>query len=573
VFSTFLIIILFFNSQMALRLTKLLVVAIGIQSLYGVIYYVLGINQFVTPEFGQRTGGTFEGFGRTNAFYPLCLLGIPLSLSLAEVQSSVLRRWTFRAVSGVTLLALVFTYSRAGWLALIPPFLYLAFSLYSPLHVSRLGRGLMVALVVVFLMGTVFIRTKGQAIGHPHDRSFWGRVAIWQVTARIVMHHPWLGGGLSSYRTEQYEHLTPQLKRFNPLNVEAKCLYLNIAAEFGMVGLALFAFMAWRYAPLHRSVMHSLSPASEARATVGGIHAGALAVMVAGLMDTPVLQFDRQPSSFALAALAGILCVLVNAMHPVAPYSPPAVSGDSASPLPPATLRRWKRVGAGALLVVGVTLLYLTVCVTQTVRMHLPAIERLRTQNPPTPRFVPLHRVAQPLRDATLAMEDYRFYEHKGIDWEAMHRALRKNVRAVRLKEGGSTITMQLAKNLFLPRERTLPRKLSEIVLGRYLEKRLSKDRILELYLNVIDYGLGARGIGAAAQTYFGKPPSALTLAESALLAGLVPRPPKGSLDAVYAEKARREALRRISRVFPSYTPEELERASQERLPANVVAR
>lgn len=321
VFSTFFVVVLFFDSRMALRLTKLLVIAIGIQSLYAIIYYVLDINQFMTPEFGKRTGGTFEGFGRTNTFYPLCLLGIPLSLSLAEVQLSAWWRWTFRAASGVILLALVFTYSRSGWLALIPAFLYLAFSLYSPLHVSHLWRVLMVTLAVVLLLGTMFVRTKGKMIGHPDDRSFWGRVAIWQVAGRTVAHRPWLGSGLSSYREEQYEHLTPQLKQFNPLNVEAKCFYLNIAAEFGVVGLALFSLMAWRYASLYRSTAHSL-PASEVRAAGVGIHAGVLALAVAGLTDTPILQFDRQPSSFAFAALLGVLCALVNEVQPLAPHSP-----------------------------------------------------------------------------------------------------------------------------------------------------------------------------------------------------------------------------------------------------------
>lgn len=105
------------------------------------------------------------------------------------------------------------------------------------------------------------------------------------------------------------------------------------------------------------------------------------------------------------------------------------------------------------------------------------------------------------------------------------------------------------------------------------MEKHLSKDRILELYLNVIDYGMGARGIGEAAPVYFGKPPSELTLAESALLAGLVPHPPRKSLNDTDAEKARREVLRRISRVSFRYSPEELERAHQEKLPAPRAAR
>lgn len=129
------------------------------------------------------------------------------------------------------------------------------------------------------------------------------------------------------------------------------------------------------------------------------------------------------------------------------------------------------------------------------------------------------------LPKAVLAIEDRRFYSHFGLDPIGMVRAALSNLRAGEYVAGGSTITQQLAKNLFLGDERTLLRKLRELYLALWLEARLSKDEILELYLNRVYFGAGAWGAEAAARTYFSKPAHALTLAESAMLAGLLKAP------------------------------------------------
>lgn len=129
------------------------------------------------------------------------------------------------------------------------------------------------------------------------------------------------------------------------------------------------------------------------------------------------------------------------------------------------------------------------------------------------------------LRDAFVAIEDYRFYKHFGLDPVGIARALWKNLRAGRIVEGGSTITQQLAKNLFLTPERTLARKIPEVLLTLQLEARFTKDEILTMYLNQIYFGHGAYGVETAARTFFGKSARDLTLTESALLAG-VPRAP-----------------------------------------------
>jgi penicillin-binding protein 1A len=140
------------------------------------------------------------------------------------------------------------------------------------------------------------------------------------------------------------------------------------------------------------------------------------------------------------------------------------------------------------------------------------------------------------LVDAVLAMEDRRFYEHGGLDLRGLVRAALANVSAGDVRQGGSTITQQLVKNLFLTSERTFGRKLQEAVLALWLERRLTKDQILERYLDTIYLGAGAYGVDAAARRYFGKTPQELTPGESAMLVGLIHAPsrlaPTRSLEA-----------------------------------------
>src|SRR5258705_94773 len=130
-------------------------------------------------------------------------------------------------------------------------------------------------------------------------------------------------------------------------------------------------------------------------------------------------------------------------------------------------------------------------------------------------------QVPQSLRDAILGTEDRSFYSHWGIDPIGVARAILQNYRRGRIVEGGSTITQQLTKVLFLTPDKSLERKLKEAVLALELERRYSKDRILEMYLNQVYFGHGSYGVQAAARTFFDKPVSELTVKESALIAGL----------------------------------------------------
>lgn len=157
--------------------------------------------------------------------------------------------------------------------------------------------------------------------------------------------------------------------------------------------------------------------------------------------------------------------------------------------------------------------------------------------------IVPFSKIPDSLKLAVLAIEDARFYEHKGVDAVGILRALYENVKGKRIVQGGSTITQQLTRNLFLTQKRTFVRKLQEILLALQLERRYPKDKILELYLNQIYFGEGAYGVQAATQTYFAKDVSKLTLAESAMLAGLPKSPGKISPFANYDAARQRQKV------------------------------
>ncbi len=138
---------------------------------------------------------------------------------------------------------------------------------------------------------------------------------------------------------------------------------------------------------------------------------------------------------------------------------------------------------------------------------------------------VALSAIAPVLREAVIAVEDERFYKHPGIDPISIARALVRNIRAGRIVEGGSTITQQLAKNMFLPPERTIGRKIAELFLTLYLELKFTKDEILERYLNLVYLGHGAYGVEAGSRLYFGKSAADVSLDEAAMLAGLTRGP------------------------------------------------
>jgi len=140
-------------------------------------------------------------------------------------------------------------------------------------------------------------------------------------------------------------------------------------------------------------------------------------------------------------------------------------------------------------------------------------------------RWVPLSQISPYVIKAVIIAEDDKFWSHEGFDFEAMQKALEKDLKKGKFKSGGSTISQQLAKNLFLSPAKNPVRKLKEAILTWRIENNLSKKRIIEIYLNVAEWGDGVFGIEAAAQRHFGKPASALSALEASRLATVLPNP------------------------------------------------
>lgn len=139
--------------------------------------------------------------------------------------------------------------------------------------------------------------------------------------------------------------------------------------------------------------------------------------------------------------------------------------------------------------------------------------------------WTPYERISLQLKRALVAAEDARFVEHEGFDWDGIQQAMEKNARRGHVVAGGSTITQQLAKNLFLSSQRSYWRKSEEAVITLMLEAMLDKRRIFELYLNVIEFGEGVFGAEAAARHYYGVGAGALTAEQAARLAAMAPNP------------------------------------------------
>lgn len=158
-------------------------------------------------------------------------------------------------------------------------------------------------------------------------------------------------------------------------------------------------------------------------------------------------------------------------------------------------------------------------------------------------RWVPLSKISKHLRNAVIVAEDGTFFEHDGIDWYEVEESIKKNLEKGRAARGGSTISQQLVKNLYLSTSKDPIRKLKEMIITLRLERVLTKQRILEIYLNVIEWGNGIFGAEAAAQRYFGKSASELTRDEAARLAAIIPSPRKHTPNDMSRYVERRSAI------------------------------
>jgi len=166
-----------------------------------------------------------------------------------------------------------------------------------------------------------------------------------------------------------------------------------------------------------------------------------------------------------------------------------------------------------------------------------------------TQRWIPLSRIPRHVINAIIVAEDGTFYEHGGIDWFEVQESFEKNLEEGRPARGASTITQQLAKNLFLSTSKDPVRKLKEVAITLMMERMLTKQRVLEIYLNIIEWGRGVFGIEAAARAYFGKSASALTIDEASRLAAVIPSPLRHqpNVDSRYVMRRKGIVLGRMS--------------------------
>jgi monofunctional glycosyltransferase len=197
---------------------------------------------------------------------------------------------------------------------------------------------------------------------------------------------------------------------------------------------------------------------------------------------------------------------------------------------------RWLLTGAAALLVLVLLyqlwifghILWWKSHNPETTAFMKSRVEILRAKNPQVSfkqRWVEYDKISIHLRRALIVSEDDTFVEHEGFNWDAMQKALEKNQKKGKIVAGGSTISQQLAKNLFLSGSRSMLRKAEEAVVTVMLEAVMEKRRIFEIYLNVIEWGEGVFGAEAAAQHYYGISASQLSAQQAARLAAMVPRP------------------------------------------------
>ena len=158
-------------------------------------------------------------------------------------------------------------------------------------------------------------------------------------------------------------------------------------------------------------------------------------------------------------------------------------------------------------------------------------------------QWVPLNRISRHLVNAVIISEDGMFYEHEGVDWYELGESIEKNLEKGKAARGGSTISPQLSKNLYLSTSKDPVRKLKELVITLRMERMLSKRRILEIYLNVIEWGDGVFGAEAAAKKYFGKSAANLTREEAAQMAAVIPSPRKHQPNVLSKYVARRSSI------------------------------
>lgn len=504
-----------------------IIVCAVLQSAYTIWLYIMGVDVFTSPGIARATG-TLEDLN-PSYLYPLCLMGALLLMPLASSEKRLPLRLVYWLSIALLIGALLLTFTRAAAMGLALGLIWLACEERRNKQFWILG-----ALALIVMVSVFMVRATGKSGHLGVDRAALGRVQIWRISTKIIQNNWLLGVGYGEYENAQKRYMDPKLASFNPMNTEAKNQALTMMASHGVLGAGvylLFIYATW--AACRNGKKENYTP-WECRLKQGVKLAG-IGILTAGLMDTPLYTYDRCPGTFVWLVCMGFLLHLEMRNHP------PSSEWKLAKALRTAALSAVALavLGAGSVITLGV------VDARHASKTFDAKIDAVRAK----PSFVSMGHVPKAMDDCVIANEDYFFYEPHGYSLVDMHRALRVDIRAGRVKQGGSTITQQLAKNLFFSKDRTPRRKVAELIMAVRLEHRLTKPEILEAYLNTIDFGLCAKGIGPAAKRFFGTDASRLTDAECALLAGLISSPPKEKLTPDRARAALALTLDRLHNV------------------------
>ena len=500
-----------------------------LQSLWALLLYSTGHGMFRAPGIIPRATGTM---GNPVTLYPVCLISILLILALAVGETSAWLRLLYLVSSVPVAISLLLTFSRSGGLGIAVGTIWLAYT-------ERRSKWLKVtaAFAVTLMCIMLFARANTWTGELGMDRSALGRIHIWRTSTKIIRDNWLLGTGYMAYRDVQKEYIDEEFKKFNPRNVSPQNLLLTIQAYHGIFGtgvLLLFVYAIWAVC---RGESRGNYTPWEWRMR-SGIKAAGLAIIAASLIDTPLYSHLHFPGTFMWLVCMGFLLHLeVRDHHPVGEWR---------------YAKLLRRVSLSVLTLAVIGIGYVVTFAIVDAHRASKALDAKLAEARSIPGFVTMEHIPKAMEECVIAEEDLHFNLHHGYSLVDMHRALRVNIRSGRVKQGGSTVTQQLGKNLFFSRDRTPRRKIAEIIMAAKLENELSKKEILEVYLNTIEYGLGSRGIDEAAHIYFGKDASKLTDAECALLTGFIPSPPKEALTLERARSAIHLTLSRLKHANPS---------------------
>jgi hypothetical protein len=349
--------------------------------------------------------------------------------------------------------------------------------------------------------------------------------------------------------------MSPALQRFNPMNAEAKSLYLNVWAELGLVGLGIVVASGFRILQFCRAAQKSVAGGGDSTAVLFAAGVSVMAVAIAGLADTPILHYGRCPSTFALTILLGASA---------------AIARDT-GPAGVAVLRPSRTRHTASALTRAFLLICLWTAASSVALVHEaePTMNHYVEEVLHSPIYGQNRQITDKITDTLIAAEDRNFYAHHGVDWNAERRSLSEDIRELSLAHGGSTISMQAVRYIMLPYYKTPARKIAQIVLAMRLERRLSKQQILRLYLDSVSFGLHIAGLQSAAKIYFNKRPEKLTLAESAFLVGVISHPPATvqQVTPQFIEERVEYVLAHTEQMFgDKYGAEAFDQARQEKL-------